>query len=163
LYQFSNGAVWQAETPVKMLAIVIMRLGCVMRVYVLLFNAGTDNEGIHTLRIGDRNVILMFEAEDDATRYSIMLEAQDFASPTVEAIDSEEVEEFCSDSGFEFKLVPEGMLEIPPEHNVDETDWETGSSDGDRKPDQARSPEEEASEFADDELDAIRRRLEGLL
>ncbi|MBD2713003.1 DUF3110 domain-containing protein, partial [Limnospira platensis] len=25
-----------------------------MKVYVLLFNAGTDNEGIHTIQMGDR-------------------------------------------------------------------------------------------------------------
>ncbi|MCS6815504.1 MAG: DUF3110 domain-containing protein, partial [Cyanobacteria bacterium] len=54
-----------------------------MQVFVLLFNAGTDQEGIHTLKmmdpeLGERNVVLMFEAEDDATRFSLMLEAQDF-------------------------------------------------------------------------------------
>jgi Protein of unknown function (DUF3110) len=136
-----------------------------MRVYVLLFNAGTDNEGIHTLRIGDRNVILMFESEDDATRYSIMLEAQDFAIPTVEAIESEEVEEFCQESGFESKLVPEGALEIPPEHNVDEMDWDVSHPDElSKRPKGDRSePNAENPEFASDELDAIRRRLEGLL
>ncbi len=50
-----------------------------MRVFVLIFNAGTDNEGIHTIRVGDRNKILMFESEDDALRFALMLEAQDFS------------------------------------------------------------------------------------
>ena len=61
-----------------------------MRVFVLLFNAGTENEGIHTIRIGDRNKVLMFESEDDANRFALMLEAQDFPPPSVEEIDSEE-------------------------------------------------------------------------
>ena len=52
-----------------------------MHVFVLLFNAGTDNEGIHTIEIGDRNIVLMFEDEDDALRYAMLLEAQDFPEP----------------------------------------------------------------------------------
>ena len=45
-----------------------------MRVYVLLFNARTDNEGIHTIQMGGKNKILMFESEDDATRFAIELD-----------------------------------------------------------------------------------------
>ena len=44
-----------------------------MKVFVLLFNPGTENEGIHTLSMGDRHLVLMFEDEDDATRYSLLL------------------------------------------------------------------------------------------
>jgi hypothetical protein len=128
-----------------------------MRVFVLLFNARTENEGIHTLKMGDRNVVLMFESEDDATRYGLMLEAQDFSSPVVEAFDSEEIEGFCNDAEYECKMVPEGMLELPPEENVDMTDWELEGS----RP--APEPMEEPAEFSESELDRIRRRLEGLL
>jgi len=60
----------------------------IMRVFVLLFNAGTENEGIHTIQMGAINKVLMFESEDDATRYALLLEAQDFPTPTVEKIDS---------------------------------------------------------------------------
>ena len=131
-----------------------------MLVYVLLFNAGTDNEGIHTLKIGDRNVILMFESEDDAVRYGLMLEAQDFASPTVEEIDSEEVEEFCQEAGFEYKLVAEGMLELPPESSVDELDW---NSEEPKSKDDRSTADSPNPEYSSSDLDAIRRRLEGLL
>jgi len=125
-----------------------------MRVYVLLFNPGTENEGIYTLKMqeDERNVVLMFESEEDATRYGLLLEAQDFLSPNVEAIDSEEVEEFCEEAQYECVLVPEGTLAIPPETNLDETDWD---------PD--KDPEATPAEFSGSELDAIRRRLEGLL
>jgi hypothetical protein len=136
-----------------------------MRVFVLLFNARTENEGIHTLKIGDRNVVLMFESEDDATRYGLMLEAQDFSSPVVEEFDLEEIEGFCNDANYECKMVPDGMLELPPESNLEETDW---SAEGDRpKPQTAESPSAETpenpSEYSESELDRIRRRLEGLL
>jgi hypothetical protein len=132
-----------------------------MQVFVLLFNARTDNEGIHTISIGDRNMVLMFEEEDDATRYAMLLEAQDFPVPTVEAITKEEVEDFCEDAGYECYLIPqnfvpqnefERLLLAPPERNLDETDWDLG-----------KKPEIESSEMSNAELDQIRRKLEGLL
>lgn len=140
-----------------------------MQVYVLLFNPGTDNEGIHTLRrqIDGQDVVLMFEAEDDATRYGLMLEAQDFLAPSVESIDSEEVEAFCREANYEAVIVPEGTLMLPPESSLDSMDW---------NPDQPPSPSPSASsaadnraikdaspEFSQNELDEIRKRLEGLL
>ncbi|GAB4364672.1 MAG: DUF3110 domain-containing protein [Elainellaceae cyanobacterium] len=127
-----------------------------MRVFVLLFNSGTDNEGIHTLKVEDRNIILMFESEDDATRYGLMLEAQDFVSPTIEAFESEEIEEFCQEAGYDYKLIPEGALAVPPEKNVEKTDWQLDATSSREQPD-------EKPEFSQNDLDDIRRRLEGLL
>ena len=122
-----------------------------MRVFVLLFNARTENEGIHTIQFGDRNKVLMFESEDDATRFGVMLEAQDFPEPTVEAIDEAEIKEFCNSVDYDWELVPAGALEIPPENNVTQTDWQ---AEAEAKPD---------SDVSQSELDSIRRRLEGLL
>ncbi|MCS6814809.1 MAG: DUF3110 domain-containing protein, partial [Cyanobacteria bacterium] len=74
---------------------------------------------------------------------------------TVEAIDAEEVEGFCQDAGYECTLVPEGTLVVPPEANVEEMDW---NPDG-----VVKSPTDQDSEFSPDELERIRKRLEGLL
>ncbi len=137
-----------------------------MRVFVLLFNAGTDNEGIHTVRVGDRNKILMFESEDDAARFAMMLEAQDFLLPTVETIDSEEIKEFCRSADYDWEIIPENSdLVIPPDINVEETDWkpedETQQTQEDSRRDNQATPQE--PQLSDTELDSIRRRLEGLL
>jgi hypothetical protein len=121
-----------------------------MRVFILLFNAGTDNEGIHTVHAGERDKILMFVAEDDATRFSLLLEAQDFPVPVVEAIDSEEIEAFCKEAGYDWELIESGMLAIPPVSNVEELDWQ-------------KEKDQTDSEISDRELETIRRRLEGLL
>ena len=128
------------------------------RVFVLIFNARTENEGIHTIRIGDRNKVLMFESEDDATRFALMLEAQDFPTPAVEAMDMSEIEQFCKSADYDYEVVPaNGDLVVPPEQNVDETDWrEDGST-----PTKPKVQEEE--EMSNTELDNIRRKLEGLL
>lgn len=119
-----------------------------MRVFILLFNARTENEGIHTIRVGDRNRVLMFESEDDATRFALMLEAQDFPPATVEPMDAEEIKEFCESADYDWELVPDGGLAIPPESNVEETDWQIDA---------------EEPALPDPDLDDIRRKLEGLL
>ncbi|NJM87025.1 MAG: DUF3110 domain-containing protein [Hydrococcus sp. RU_2_2] len=131
-----------------------------MRVFVLLFNARTENEGIHTIQMGDRNKVLMFESEDDATRYALLLEAQDFPAPTVESIDSEEIEEFCRSADYEWELIGDGKLEIPPDKNVDNTDW---NPDGEYSETEKATETETDSEMSSSELENIRRRLEGLL
>ena len=127
-----------------------------MLVHILLFNAGTDNEGIHTVQVGDRNTILMFQDEDDAIRYGGLLEAQDFPEAKVEAIDSEEVEHFCRQADYDWKIVEPGQFEIPPEKNVEELGWE------EQEKTKADTQTEEDT-MANDELDRIRRQLEGLL
>ncbi|MBD2361215.1 DUF3110 domain-containing protein [Anabaena minutissima FACHB-250] len=145
-----------------------------MRVFVLIFNAHTENEGIHTVRVGDRNKIFMFESQDDALRFALMLEAQDFHTPTVEAMDAEEIKEFCENADYEWEIIPENSSDpshfIPPEINLEETDWQPdGQPDGqyDQTGDDSLDfddvPPAEETEFSPTELEKIRRKLEGLL
>ncbi|HHP7230060.1 MAG TPA: DUF3110 domain-containing protein [Xenococcaceae cyanobacterium] len=130
-----------------------------MRVYILLFNAGTNNEGIHTIQVGDRNKILLFQEEDDALRFAMMLEAQDFPEAVVEAIDSEEVAAFCRKADYDWEIVEPGKLAIPPDKNAENPDWNPNETDNNVTA--ATTPE--ADSISQDELDSIRRRLEGLL
>ena len=131
-----------------------------MRVNVLLFDAGSDSEGIHSLEIAGRTVVLLFENPDDAERYAGLLEAQDFPVPTVESLDREDVEMFCRDAGYEARFVASGFVPesdeerlfmAPPEANRDVSQWK----------DEESLPEPEPSSSS--ELDALRKRLEGLL
>jgi len=137
-----------------------------MRVFVLIFNARTENEGIHTIKVGDRNKILMFESEDDATRFSLLLEAQDFPAPTPEPIDADEIKEFCESADYEWEIVSENspLIEKVPEINVEETDWQPDAQGEDTNQDAFRpKQEQEEPELSDSELEKMRRKLEGLL
>ncbi len=134
-----------------------------MRVFVLLFNARTENEGIHTIREGDRNKILMFESLDDAERFAMLLEAQDFPTATPEEMDAQEVKEFCESADYGWEIIAaDGNLVIPPEVNVENPDWnpEDATSKRNSVTNQDSQPQPEIS---DTELDNMRRRLEGLL
>lgn len=132
-----------------------------MRVFVVLFNARTENEGIHSLKVGDRNIVLMFEAEDDATRFGGLLEAQDFPPCSVEGFESEEIEEFCGGAGYEAKMVETGTLVMPPEQNMQATDWDPETRPEDLP--QPIEPAESKEDMSQKELDRIRRQLENLL
>ena len=99
-----------------------------MNIFVLLYNSGTDKEGIHSIELKGRTIVLMFEDKDDATRYCGLLEAQDFPLPSVEMIDMEEIKDFCIKLDYEFKLVEKNfvpktaedrLLISPPQKNLE--------------------------------------------
>ena len=134
-----------------------------MLVHVLLYDAGQDSEGIHSLELSGSTVVLMFENPDDAERYAGLLEAQDFPVPSIEALDREEIEIFCREAGYEARLVESGfvpktdeerLLLAPPSANRDVTGWQ------DHEP---TTITDTAPAETTDQLDEIRRRLEGLL
>ena len=60
-------------------------------VYVLLYNVGTDNEGIHTISVDDNHKILLFESQEDAATFARRLGEQNFPVPSVEAIEAEAI------------------------------------------------------------------------
>jgi len=133
-----------------------------MAVHVLLFDAGSDNEGIHSLELNGHTVVLLFEEQDDAERYAGLLEAQDFPVPSVEALGREEIELFCVQAGYEARFVPAGFLPqspeerlliAPPERNMDVSGWKDELPIDTDQPGQAEQ----------DAVEAFRRRLEGLL
>mgnify|MGYP001425152295 CR=1 FL=1 len=66
-----------------------------MIVHVLLYNVGNDEEGIHSIDLKGKTIVLMFEDIEDAERYCGLLDAQDFPVPTVEKIDQSEINSFC--------------------------------------------------------------------
>ena len=105
-----------------------------MNIFVLLYNSGTDKEGIHSIELKGKTIVLMFEDKDDAIRYCGLLEAQDFPLPTVEKINIDEIKDFCKKLDYECKLVeknfvpktPEDRLLIsPPQKNLEVENWDS--------------------------------------
>lgn len=147
-----------------------------MGVHVLLFDAGTHGEGIHSIDLKGKTVVLLFEDADDAERYAELLEAQDFPSPTVETIAREEVEYFCRCNGYEARIVPQGfrprseedrLLLLPPERNLDVENWhhqpKPQIAESEPAPDATQAEATQDQGVCDPELDDVRRKLERLL
>ena len=127
-----------------------------MLVHVLLYDAGTESEGIHSLEIKGSTVILMFQDRDDAERYCGLLEAQDFPTPCVEELKRVDIEEFCVEAGYEPRFVEKGFIPrtdedrlmiSPPLSNLDVGNWNNLDN----------------KSSSNDQLEEIRNRLENLL
>ena len=130
-----------------------------MLVHVLLYEAGTESEGIHSLELKGSTVILMFEERDDAERYCGLLEAQDFPTPSVEELTRSDIEAFCIEAGYEPRYVEKGFIPStdeerlmisPPLSNLEVGDWNI----------QDNLNEQTSS---NDQLEDIKKRLENLL
>ena len=130
-----------------------------MLVHVLLYEAGTENEGIHSIELKGNTVILMFQERDDAERYCGLLEAQDFPTPTVEALTRVDIESFCVDAGYEARFVEKGFIPStdeerlmisPPLSNLEVGNWNNQDNVLNKT-------------TSNDQLDDIKKRLENLL
>ena len=107
-----------------------------MKVFVLLYNPNSQNEGIHSIELKGRTIVLMFEDKDDAERYVGLLEAQDFPVPSVEIVDLNEIQDFCDNCDYETKIVSKNfipktledrLLITPPQKNLEVENWENNN------------------------------------
>ena len=107
--------------------------GLIMKIFVLLYNPNSDNEGIHSIELKGRTIVLMFEEKDDAERYVGLLEAQDFPAPSVEMVNLEEIKEFCKRCDYDTRIVTKDfvpktledrLLLTPPQKNLEVDKWE---------------------------------------
>ena len=126
-----------------------------MDIFVLLYNCGTEKEGIHSIELKGRTIVLMFEEKEDAERYCGLLEAQDFPLPSVEKISIDEIRDFCTKLDYECKLVEKNfvpktaedrLLISPPQKNLELENWD-----------------EEKSNEENIDLNSIKENLEKLL
>ena len=124
-----------------------------MKIFVLLYNPNTDNEGIHSIELKGRTIVLMFEQKEDAERYVGLLEAQDFPAPSVEMVNLEEIKDFCNRCDYDTRMVTKDfvpktledrLLLTPPQKNLDVNKWEENKNN-------------------ENNLDLIRENLEKLL
>jgi len=102
--------------------------------WVLIFNAGQDDEGLYTLQGSeaaasqhgnDGTYVLAFEQYEEASRFAMLLQAQGFDMPTATEWPAEQLSEFCSSTEFGLGFVPHEALLVPPQVNYfDETAFE---------------------------------------
>ena len=130
-----------------------------MLVNVLLYEAGTESEGIHSLELKGKTVILMFQDRDDAERYCGLLEAQDFPTPDVEELLRADIEAFCVDAGYEARFVEKGFIPSndeerlmisPPLSNLEVGNWQIKDNINNKV-------------SSNEQLEDIKKRLENLL
>lgn len=85
--------------------------------YILCLK-GKESEGAYAVSSGkNERTLLLFAQLEDAERFAILLDADDFPSMCPVEVDSESMIEMCESTGYKYTVVAQDELIIPPSHN----------------------------------------------
>ena len=79
---------------------------------------GKEEEGAYSVIDEEGNQILyLFEEEDDAVRFAMMLEDMDYPTMNVIDIEDEVIIKTCEMHGYQYAIITANDLVIPPQEN----------------------------------------------
>ena len=86
----------------------------------ILTISGRETEGAYSVLNDEGDHILyLFQEEDDATRYAMMLEDDDYPEMHVIEIEDEVMIKACEIHGYRYVVITEDDIVIPPSTNYD--------------------------------------------
>ena len=86
----------------------------------ILTVAGKENEGAYSVTDSFGNQILyLFEEEDDATRYAIMLEQEDYPEMHVIEVEDEVMIKTCEVHDYNYTVITADDIVVPPDTKHD--------------------------------------------
>tara|TARA_B100000287_G_scaffold336287_1_gene321970 strand:- start:586 stop:858 length:273 start_codon:yes stop_codon:yes gene_type:complete len=81
----------------------------------ILTVAGKENEGAYSVTDTDGNQILyLFEEEDDAVRYAMMLEQEDYPEMHVIEVEDEVMIKTCEIHDYNYTVITSDDIVVPP-------------------------------------------------
>jgi hypothetical protein len=81
---------------------------------------GREEEGAYSVKDDDGEQILyLFEEEDDATRYAMMLEEDGYPEMHIIEIDDEVMLTTCNIHGYQYSIITPNDIVIPPDTDHD--------------------------------------------
>lgn len=85
--------------------------------FILTIN-GREDEGAYSVRndYGDQ-VLYIFEEEDDATRFAMMLEENGSPEMNIIEVEKELIVQSCEMHGYQYIIFDSNDIVIPPEQN----------------------------------------------
>ena len=84
----------------------------------ILTISGKETEGAYSVTDDDGEQILyLFEEEDDAVRYAMMLEEEDYPEMHVMEVDTDLLVNVCEMHGHEYVIITPNDIVIPPQEN----------------------------------------------
>lgn len=82
--------------------------------YILTID-GQEEEGAYSVQNEEGNQVLyLFEQEDDACRYAMMLEEDGFPDMNVIEVEDEMMVTVCEAHGYEYTIITQNDIVIPP-------------------------------------------------
>tara|TARA_B100000131_G_scaffold283336_1_gene291186 strand:+ start:813 stop:1088 length:276 start_codon:yes stop_codon:yes gene_type:complete len=84
--------------------------------YILTVH-GKENEGAYSVENEDGNhVLYLFQEQDDATRYALMLEDDDYPEMHVIEVEPDMMIGVCEQHGYEYTVITPNDIVIPPKN-----------------------------------------------
>jgi len=82
---------------------------------------GKENEGAYSVENEDGNhVLYLFQEEDDAARYAMMLEEEDYPEMHVIEVEPDMMTGVCEQHGYEYTIITPNDIVIPPKNSQDD-------------------------------------------
>ena len=79
---------------------------------------GFEDDGAYALESSEgEKILLMFEEEDDAIRYALMLEDQDYPEMNVVEVDDDSAIKACEMFDYEYNVITADDIVVPPKNN----------------------------------------------
>lgn len=80
---------------------------------------GKEKEGAYSVanEIGEK-VLYIFEEEDDAARYAMMLEDEGYPEMTLLDIEDEVIIKTCEQHGYHYTIITSDDIVVPPDNTV---------------------------------------------
>ena len=76
---------------------------------------GKEDEGAYSVKNEEgEHVLYLFEHEDDATRYALLLEDNDYPEMHVLEVDPEMMLGVCEEHGYGYSIITPNDIVIPP-------------------------------------------------
>ena len=83
--------------------------------YILAVNGKEDDGAYSVITEDGEQVLYIFEEEDDATRFGIMLEESDYPEMQVMEVDDELILSVCDMNEHQYVIITKNDIVIPPE------------------------------------------------
>ena len=81
---------------------------------------GKEDEGAYSVQNEDgEHILYLFEQEDDATRYAMMLEDNDYPEMHVIEVEPDMMIDVCEQHGYDYTIITPNDIVIPPITNND--------------------------------------------
>jgi hypothetical protein len=85
--------------------------------YILTID-GKEEEGAYSVIDEEGNQVLyLFEEEDDAVRFAMMLEEMDYPTMHVIEIEDKVILQTCEMHGYQYAIITANDLVVPPQEN----------------------------------------------
>ena len=82
--------------------------------YILTVN-GKENDGAYSVKDAEGiQILYLFEEEDDAVRYAMMLEEEDYPEMHVLEVEDEVIIKTCKIHGYNYTVITPNDIVIPP-------------------------------------------------